>query len=83
MRCGVWSWPAHMRVIADGDYVALHMLISFGGHTMVVLGLTRLENGRFVEHWDVIQPASQFKRPGRVENLFIFAPVYPFQIRTS
>ncbi|HEY5751483.1 MAG TPA: hypothetical protein VIU12_35735 [Chryseolinea sp.] len=44
-----------MRIIADGDYVVLHMLITFGGQTMIVLDMVRLQNARFAEHWDAIQ----------------------------
>jgi predicted SnoaL-like aldol condensation-catalyzing enzyme len=48
-----------MRVIADGDYVVLHMLIAFGGQTMIVLDMVRLKDARFAEHWDVVQPMTE------------------------
>lgn len=48
-----------MRIISDGDYVVLHMLITFGGQTMIVLDMVRLQNGRFAEHWDAIQPMGE------------------------
>lgn len=47
------------RVFADGDYVILHshwhgLSDNPGGEAVV--DIFRLENGKFVEHWDVIQP---------------------------
>ena len=46
------------RVFADGDYVILHShwtgLIGKWGDAVV--DIFRLENGKIVEHWDVIQP---------------------------
>jgi predicted SnoaL-like aldol condensation-catalyzing enzyme len=48
-----------MRIIADGDYVVLHMLITFGGQNMIVLDMVRLQDARFAEHWDAIQPMSE------------------------
>lgn len=45
------------RVIAEGDFVFVHQHISFGGHApdLAVADIIRLENGKIVEHWDVIQ----------------------------
>jgi predicted SnoaL-like aldol condensation-catalyzing enzyme len=46
------------RVFADGDYVILHSHWSglFGGERgEAVVDIFRLENGKIVEHWDVIQ----------------------------
>jgi predicted SnoaL-like aldol condensation-catalyzing enzyme len=47
------------RVFADGDYVILHshwhgLSDSPGGEAVV--DIYRSENGKVVEHWDVIQP---------------------------
>jgi predicted SnoaL-like aldol condensation-catalyzing enzyme len=47
------------RVFADGDYVILHshwhgLSNNLGGEAVV--DIFRLENGKVVEHWDVIQP---------------------------
>jgi predicted SnoaL-like aldol condensation-catalyzing enzyme len=47
------------RVFADGDYVVLHSHWHglFGGAPgEAVVDIFRLENGKVVEHWDVIQP---------------------------
>lgn len=57
-----------MRIIADGDYVVLHMLINFGGHTMIVLDMVRLQNARFAEHWDAIQPMSEATAHATIEG---------------
>jgi predicted SnoaL-like aldol condensation-catalyzing enzyme len=47
------------RVFADGDHVILHsywhgLTDNPGGEAVV--DIFRLENGKLVEHWDVIQP---------------------------
>jgi predicted SnoaL-like aldol condensation-catalyzing enzyme len=44
-----------LRVIAEGDFVAVHWSVSFGG-SKAILDLYRLENGKLAEHWDAIQP---------------------------
>jgi len=47
------------RVFADGDYVILHSHWHglFGGATgEAVVDVFRVEGGKVVEHWDVIQP---------------------------
>jgi predicted SnoaL-like aldol condensation-catalyzing enzyme len=46
------------RVLADGDYVILHSHwhgLSDDPRGEAVMDLFRLENGKVVEHWDVIQ----------------------------
>jgi predicted SnoaL-like aldol condensation-catalyzing enzyme len=46
------------RVFAEGDYVILHVhwMGLFGGERgEAVVDIFRLENGKVVEHWDVIQ----------------------------
>ena len=50
------------RVFADGDYVILHshwhgLSDSPGGEAVV--DIYRSENGKVIEHWDVIQPIPQ------------------------
>src|SRR3954468_4368788 len=47
----------YIHVIADGEFVALHMLIEFAGRKQNVLDLVRIENGQFAEHWDAVQEA--------------------------
>jgi hypothetical protein len=47
-----------LRVFADGDHVILHVhrrrTLDARGDT--IAGIFRLEHGKIVEHWDVIQP---------------------------
>jgi predicted SnoaL-like aldol condensation-catalyzing enzyme len=44
-------------IVAEGDYVILHG--RFSGHGLprswIVADIMRIEDGRFVEHWDIIQ----------------------------
>ena len=47
------------RVFADGDYVILHSQwrgLSDSSRGEAVVDIYRCENGKVVEHWDVIQP---------------------------
>ena len=46
------------RVVAEGDVVATHSLLktSPDDRGTVAADLCRLENGKIVEHWDVLQP---------------------------
>ncbi|HEY4324958.1 MAG TPA: ester cyclase [Mucilaginibacter sp.] len=47
-----------IRVIAEGDFVAVHLDVRFMGKRMAVVDLYRLENGQLAEHWDAgqVQP---------------------------
>jgi predicted SnoaL-like aldol condensation-catalyzing enzyme len=46
------------RVFADGDYVILHVhsVREPGARGSAIVDIFKLENGKVVEHWDVIQP---------------------------
>lgn len=55
------NFPNHRyeikRVIAEGDFVMLHVH-GIGGlspHGEAVVDIFRIENGKVVEHWDIIQ----------------------------
>jgi predicted SnoaL-like aldol condensation-catalyzing enzyme len=46
------------KVFADGDYVILHVhaVREPGSRGSAIVDIFKLENGKIVEHWDVIQP---------------------------
>ncbi|WP_298283567.1 nuclear transport factor 2 family protein [Novosphingobium sp.] len=45
------------RVLVDGDMVILHVKVSLTAMPdSAIVDMFRLENGKIVEHWDVIQP---------------------------
>ena len=46
------------RVFADGDYVILHVhaVREPGERGNAIVDIFRLEGGKIVEHWDVVQP---------------------------
>lgn len=50
-------------VIADGDFVMIHgRYVGWTDTPLVGIDIFRVKNGKFIEHWDVIQeevPASQ------------------------
>jgi predicted SnoaL-like aldol condensation-catalyzing enzyme len=49
------------RAFADGDFVVLHSewVRSPGERGEAVIDIVRFENGKIVEHWDVIQPVPE------------------------
>ena len=51
----------HKRVFADGDYVIVHdhAVREPGSRGLAIFNLYKLENGKVVEHWDVIQPVPE------------------------
>lgn len=54
------------RVIAEGDYVVLHLHGKNGPnpHGEAVIDIFRVKDGKVVEHWDVIQPLPEtFENP--------------------
>ena len=46
------------RVLADGDYVILHVhaVREPGQRGNAIIDIFKLENGKVIEHWDVVQP---------------------------
>ena len=46
------------QVFADGDYVILHVhaVREPGTRGNAIIDIFKLENGKIIEHWDVIQP---------------------------
>ena len=58
------------RVFADGDFVILHVhtIREPGTRGAAVIDIFRLENGKIVEHWDVIQPVPD--KPANTNTMF-------------
>ncbi|MDP8992822.1 MAG: ester cyclase [Actinomycetota bacterium] len=49
------------RVVAEGDVVVTHSLLTVGPEDRgtAAVDIFRLEEGRIVEHWDVLQPVPE------------------------
>ncbi len=54
-----------VRVLRDGDLVAVHSEARFGADHFVVFDLFRFEDGVAVEHWDTVQPRPESTVSGR------------------
>ena len=52
------------RIIVDGDLAVIHLFGRGDSNTRgaAVCDIYRLENGKIVEHWDVIQPVPESAR---------------------
>jgi predicted SnoaL-like aldol condensation-catalyzing enzyme len=50
-----------IRVFADGDYVIqhVHSVPTPGSRGNAIVNIYKLENGKIVEHWDVIEPVPE------------------------
>ncbi len=57
-----------MRIIAEGDFVVLHMAITFAGESKIVIDIFRFENGLIKEHWDAIMKANDNPINGNTET---------------
>ncbi|GAB3953178.1 nuclear transport factor 2 family protein [Spirosoma harenae] len=44
-----------MRLIAEGEYVVTNMSFGWGDKQKAVVDLFRMQDGKVIEHWDVIQ----------------------------
>lgn len=47
------------KAFSDGDMVILHWVQSPGDQRNAVVDFFRVENGKVVQHWDVIQPIAE------------------------
>jgi predicted SnoaL-like aldol condensation-catalyzing enzyme len=58
------------RVFVDGDHVILHahLTMSPEDRGTAVVDILRAENGKFVEHWDVLQPVPE--NPANTNTMF-------------
>ncbi len=44
-----------LRIISDGDFILMHNRGSNSPGTKAVVDIFRIDNGKVVEHWDVLQ----------------------------
>jgi predicted SnoaL-like aldol condensation-catalyzing enzyme len=58
------------RVIAEGDLVVTHVLITTSDNDrgVAAMDIFRLEEGKIVEHWDVVQPVPD--KPANENGMF-------------
>ena len=54
-------------MLADGDLVTVHYRLVHAAHPRgtAVVDIFRCADGRFVEHWDVLQPVPEHPRNPR------------------
>jgi predicted SnoaL-like aldol condensation-catalyzing enzyme len=57
-----------IRVIADGDLVAIHLDVKFMGKHIAVVDLMRLRDGKLAEHWDASESYEVTGRPITMTN---------------
>jgi predicted SnoaL-like aldol condensation-catalyzing enzyme len=58
------------RIFADGDYVIVHVhaVREPGTRGNAIVDIFKLENGKVVEHWDVVQPIPE--KPANDNGMF-------------
>jgi predicted SnoaL-like aldol condensation-catalyzing enzyme len=58
------------RVLVDGNFVIVHAHLTNGpgDRGTAVVDILRAENGKFVEHWDVLQPVPE--NPANQNTMF-------------
>jgi predicted SnoaL-like aldol condensation-catalyzing enzyme len=58
------------HIFADGDFVIVHenAVREPGTLGLAIVNIYKLENGKVVEHWDVIQPVSE--KPANSNGMF-------------
>jgi len=58
------------KILADGDYVILHVHAVFapGTRGQAIVDIFKVENGKLVEHWDVIQEIPE--KPANGNTMF-------------
>jgi predicted SnoaL-like aldol condensation-catalyzing enzyme len=70
----------HQLIVADGDYVIIHGRFSGNGQPVawIAADIVRIENGRLVEHWDVLQDeASKAESKSGLPMFGATFPTYP------
>jgi len=60
-----------IRVIAEGDFVVMHLSVEFAEQKKTVLEIFRVEDGLLAEHWDAIE---DFDQPSKNGNSVIEGP---------
>ena len=58
------------RIFADGDYVIVHVhaVREPGTRGNAIIDIFKLDNGKIVEHWDVVQPIPE--KPANTNGMF-------------